>query len=98
MTYIVLFEDSPTADPEIRRTHMQAHLSFLGDHAGQVLAAGPLHDDLGASAGGLWIVQTEDAATVESLVLQDPFWPTGLRASYRILLWTQVFGQSATGI
>ena len=98
MTYIVLFEDNPTADPEIRRTHMKAHLSFLGDHAGQVLAAGPLHDDLGASAGGLWIVQAEDAATVQSLVLQDPFWPTGLRASYRILQWTQVFGQSATGI
>jgi len=57
MTYIVLFEDNPTADPKIRRPYMKAHLSFLRDHAGQVLAAGPLHDDLGVSAGGRWIVQ-----------------------------------------
>ncbi|PCJ08680.1 MAG: hypothetical protein COB16_06120 [Rhodobacteraceae bacterium] len=98
MTYIVLFEDNPTADPEIRQTHMKAHLSFLGDHAGQVLAAGPLHDDLGASAGGLWIVQGKNAAAVERLVLQDPFWPTGLRASYRILQWTQVFGNLGSEI
>ena len=28
---------------------------------------------------------------VEALVKEDPFWPTGLRRSVRILGWSQVF-------
>jgi hypothetical protein len=28
---------------------------------------------------------------VEALVKEDPFWPTGLRGSIRILCWSRVF-------
>jgi hypothetical protein len=28
---------------------------------------------------------------VDALVKEDPFWPTGLRRSVRVLEWSQVF-------
>jgi uncharacterized protein len=43
------------------------------------------------SAGGLWLVEADSAEIVEALVEEDPFWPTGLRQSVRILTWSQVF-------
>ena len=43
------------------------------------------------SAGGIWIVDADDVAQVRSLVEADPFYPTGLRKSIRILEWTRVF-------
>ena len=54
-------------------------------------AAGPLADPSGAVVGGLWLVAADSAADVDALVKQDPFWPTGLRRSGRILAWTEVF-------
>ena len=88
MAFIVLFGDNANADPDIRRTHMVAHLSFLEANGATVIAAGPLAEPAGAAAGGLWLVEAEDAADVEQLVRDDPFWPTGLRKSFTILKWT----------
>ena len=42
-------------------------------------------------AGGLWVVEADNAADVKALVETDPFWPTGLRKSVSILEWTQVY-------
>jgi uncharacterized protein YciI len=36
-------------------------------------------------------VEAIDDAAVDALVRNDPFWPTGLRKSVRILAWAQVF-------
>lgn len=91
MLYIVLFEDNPDADPEIRTTHMPAHLKFLEENAGLVTSAGPLKTPDGNAAGGLWMVRAGSAETVDDLVRRDPFWPTGLRKSEQVLAWTQVF-------
>ena len=95
-TYIVLFEDDEAFASE-RQRHMEAHLSFLGSHADQISAAGPLIDQaLDSGAGGLWLVQATSQEDVEVLIHNDPFWPTGLRKSYRILLWRQVFCDGKT--
>ncbi|MCB9959373.1 MAG: hypothetical protein H6843_12290 [Rhodospirillaceae bacterium] len=91
MKYAVLFEDDPSAGPGIRAAHMARHLAFLEAHAERVRAAGPLAKPDGQAAGGLWIVEAEDAEAVRGLVEADPFWPTGLRRSVQILAWTQVF-------
>jgi len=91
MKFIILFEDNPDADPDIRKTHMPDHLAFLERNAGAVPAAGPLFDASGNGEGGLWVVDAESEADAERLVHEDPFWPTGLRRSYRILRWTRVF-------
>lgn len=91
MTFIILFEDAADADPDIRKAHMSRHLEFLESHANVIRAAGPLGGDNRNGADGLWIVDATHHRDVENLIRQDPFWPTGLRKSYRILKWTQVY-------
>jgi uncharacterized protein YciI len=91
MLYAVLFEDDPTR-ADMRARHMPDHLAFLERNARQVQAAGPLKLAAdGTPAGGLWLVEADNARAVQALVEADPFWPTGLRKSIRALEWTQVF-------
>jgi uncharacterized protein len=91
MLYAVLFEDDTNLGADVRRRHMPAHLSFLEKNAAQIKAAGPLQVSSGDAAGGLWVVQADGPNVVDALVKEDPFWPTGLRRSVRILRWSQVF-------
>jgi uncharacterized protein len=91
MPYVVLFEDNASLGTDIRRQYMPAHLSFLEKNAARIKAAGPLRAPSGDPAGGLWVVEAESADVVDALVKDDPFWPTGLRRSVRILSWAQVF-------
>ena len=71
---------------------MGDHLAFLERNAANVRAAGPLKDVKdGAAAGGLWLVEAANPESVRALIESDPFWPTGLRKSTRVLEWTRVF-------
>jgi uncharacterized protein YciI len=94
MLYAVLFEDDPSLGSDVRRQHMPAHLSFLERNAAQIKAAGPLRVSSGDPAGGLWIVEADSSDAVDALIREDPFWPTGLRRSVRVLGWSQVFADS----
>src|SRR6266498_713452 len=85
MLYVVLFEDNPSLGADVRRQHMPAHLSFLERNAARIKAAGPLRMSSGEPAGGLWVVEADSPEVVDALVKEDPFWPTGLRRSVRIL-------------
>jgi len=98
MKYIILFEDAPDADPDVRKTHMARHLAFLESNADKVEAAGPLSDPTKQGRDGLWIVEADRAEDVERLVQEDPFWPTGLRKSYAIIKWTQVYAAGSRHI
>jgi uncharacterized protein YciI len=91
MLYAVLFEDNPKLGADVRRQYMPKHLAFLERNASRIKAAGPLRSASGAAAGGLWLVEADNPEAVEALVKEDPFWPTGLRRSVRILCWSQVF-------
>jgi uncharacterized protein YciI len=91
MRYIVLFEDNPAAGADVRQAHMPEHLAFLQRNGSNILAAGPLAAPDGQGAGGLWLVNANDPSVVDALIREDPFWPTGLRSSVRILRWNQVF-------
>lgn len=91
MLYAVLFEDNPDLGADVRRQHMPMHLAFLERNASRIAAAGPLRSASGEAAGGLWLVKAESPDAVDALVKEDPFWPTGLRRSVRILGWSQVF-------
>ncbi len=91
--YAVLFEDDDR-HAAARADNMAAHLEFLARHGDSIRSAGPLTDCADDSpAGGLWLVTAPDAAAVKKLVESDPFWPTGLRKSVRILRWDQVFAE-----
>ena len=90
MYYAVLFEDDE-AHAGQRAAHMAEHLNFLKQHADAIHAAGPLTDPHSSSpAGGMWLVEADAADVVRELVKKDPFWPTGLRKSFRILQWRRV--------
>ena len=91
MLYAVLFEDNPELGADVRRQNMPAHLAFLERNGSRIKSAGPLRSATGDPAGGLWIVETDSAGSVDALVREDPFWPTGLRRSVRIYVWSQVF-------
>jgi uncharacterized protein len=91
MLYAVLFIDDD-ARADARRRLMAAHLDFLERNSKRIRAAGPLHNTAdGAPAGGLWLVEAETPEAVAALYHEDPFWPTGLRKSVRVLQWSQVF-------
>ena len=91
MKFAVLFEDNDEFAHK-RAEFMADHLQFLADNADLIEAAGPMkQSEDGTPAGGLWIVEASDSGVVQSLVEKDPFYPTGLRKSIRILEWTQVF-------
>ncbi len=94
MMYAILFDDDENY-AGMRSKHLQKHLTFLERNANQIHSAGPLKDtENGAPAGGLWIVETDNLQTLQSLIKFDPFWPTGLRKSIRILEWTRVFADA----
>ncbi|NNF77484.1 MAG: hypothetical protein HKN05_05595 [Rhizobiales bacterium] len=91
MMFAVLFEDNEAA-ADMRARYMADHLVFLETNKAAISAAGPLVEgQTGAPAGGLWLVSAAAADEVKALVEADPFWPTGLRKSVRILHWKQVF-------
>ena len=94
--YAVLFEDDDR-HADKRPTHMAAHLAFLKQNAKSVLAAGPLTDSKERKpAGGMWLVTADTVEQVDAIVKSDPFWPTGLRKSVRILEWKQVHSTMVT--
>jgi uncharacterized protein YciI len=91
MLYAILFSDRPGHD-DVRQRLMPVHLQFLEENRAHIRAAGPLRDAQdGVGAGGLWLVEAQSPAVVARLVEADPFWPTGLRDSVRILEWHRVF-------
>lgn len=95
MKYVILFEDNDEF-AHMRARFMADHLQFLSDNSERIDAAGPLRDAGTADpAGGIWIVDADDLEQAQSLVESDPFYPTGLRKSIRILEWTRVFADGS---
>ena len=95
MKFLVMFQDNEDLAP-MRQKYMLDHLSFLEENRSSVMKAGPLTNaDTGENAGGVWVVDAENATDVHNLVKSDPFWPTGLRKSYSVLSWKQVFADGS---
>ena len=92
MDYAVMFEDNEEKAGK-RGEFMKEHLAFLRSKAAQISAAGPMKDtETGLPAGGMWLVRAGSREEVVDLVMADPFWPTGLRKSFKILEWSRVHG------
>lgn len=89
MKFVVLFEDNPETDVSIRLSYLPLHLKFLQRNAAKIAAAGDLSDTQTDGAGGLWVMNAKDEDEVVRYVHADPFWPTGLRKSFRIMKWSQ---------
>lgn len=89
MLFCVTFQDNQGKE-HLRQKHMADHLTFLETVGARMLGAGPLFDG-SEGHGGMWLLEAESAEAVQTLVEQDPFWPTGLRKSVAILEWRPVF-------
>jgi len=93
MMFAVVFEDNEEKTG-LRALHMNEHLAFLDKNADVVRMAGPIKDAItGAEAGGMWLVKMANVDAVQQLIEADPFWPTGLRKTVRILEWNHVFSE-----
>src|SRR5262249_24272101 len=92
MLYVVQFTDDADR-AEVRQRRMPAHLDFLERDRERIRAAGPLKDADGSAAGGLRLGTGGSPHAGLGLVRADPFWPTGLRKTVRVLQWAQVFAE-----
>jgi uncharacterized protein len=91
LDYAVMFEDNEEKASK-RGEFMKEHLAFLRSKA-QISSAGPMKNaETGLPAGGMWLVRAGSREEVVDLVMADPFWPTGLRKSFKILEWSRVHG------
>ena len=99
MLFVVQLEDVYVDQPERlpeRAVHMSDHLAFLAEHDGHVVAAGALRPSPeGLPVGGIWIVNAESKAAVETLYQSDPFWRAGLRKSARVSHWAKAYWSPA---
>ncbi|MGH1466467.1 MAG: YciI family protein [Cognatishimia sp.] len=91
MKYVVLFEDNPETDLCTRLSYLPLHLAYLEKNAEQITAVGGLSDADDIGRGDLWVLSAENEDEVVRFVREDPFWPTGLRKSFQIMRWRQVF-------
>lgn len=90
MIYCVFFEDDEQFSGA-RAIHMRAHLEFLKKNQHIIREAGPLFDIFEKKSAGLWVAEADSVDDVIRCIEMDPFWPTGLRKSYRLMEWHQVF-------
>lgn len=94
MMFVLLFEDDEALS-DMRQKYMSEHLKFLNRNKDCIQSAGPLTDVTNqAPAGGIWIVEADSGEQVQRLIEEDPFWPTGLRKTVRVLEWNRVFSSS----
>lgn len=91
MLFVVRFIDKPNKQ-EIRKQHLEAHISWLAERKQSVLVAGSLRTKPNTDPiGAFWVVKAESRADAEMLFMSDPFWTNGLRDSVEILHWSKAF-------
>jgi hypothetical protein len=91
MLFIVRFTDN-LERLSTRKQFLPAHLQWLEQHQQTILVAGSARSETDAApVGGVWIVEAQSKAEVESLFLTDPFWVQGLRQSVEVLHWSKAF-------
>lgn len=79
-------------DPEFVTLHRPAHREYLSGLIAtrQLLAAGPTSGAQGSRA--LLLFEVADAAEVEALIDNDPFWVEGVITEREVRLWRVALG------
>lgn len=91
MPYAIITRDKPN-HLHLRNEVRAAHLEYLDQNKGRLLAAGAQVDDDGQGGyGGVIIVDTEDRAEAEAFIREDPFTKAGLFAGILVVRWRKAF-------
>lgn len=89
MLFIARFHDKPDI-AERRAELLDEHFAWLDANKDRVLLAGAVKTDVdGQSLGGLWIIEADSKADVESVYQGDPFFANGLRSKVEIFLYVK---------
>lgn len=91
MRFAVIFHDKP-GEGALRAEYLAKHLDWLDHNSAHVLVAGSLRTEPDAvPQGGMWVVEAPTKEDVVGLIESDPFFTSGLRASYELLHWSKAF-------
>ena len=96
MLFVIRFVDKLKCQ-EVRKLHLDAHISWLAERRRSILIAGSLRVELNSDPiGALWVVEPDSKVDAEKLFMSDPFWIKGLRESVEILHWSKAFPDEQT--
>lgn len=91
MPYAIQTRDKP-GSAQLRADKRPEHLEYLTKKKDLLLAAGALIEDDGTGGnGGLLIVDTDDRATAEKFIADDPFTKAGLFEKVTVTRWRKAF-------
>ena len=91
MPYVILTKDKPNS-LDLRNKVRGEHLEYLEANKAKLLAAGAMIEDDGTGGyGGVLIVDTDDRATAEAFIENDPFTKAGLFESVTVSRWRKAF-------
>lgn len=90
MQFMIYCQDKPDHG-EVRAANRNAHLSYLEGFAKNVVIAGPLLTEDGATMiGSLLLMEFADRAAAEAFAAGDPYRKGGLFQSVTITPWRKV--------
>ncbi len=91
MPYAILTRDKPDRG-HLRTENRAEHVAWLDTKKDILLAAVALIDDDGTGGhGGVLIIDTDDRATAEAFITEDPFTKAGLFESVTVTRWRKAF-------
>lgn len=91
MPYLIRTVDKPDS-LALRLATRAEHLAYLKQHTARLLAAGALLEDDGSGgSGGVIILDTDDRATAEAFIANDPFTRAGLFERVEVTRWRKAF-------
>ncbi len=78
MLYFIYCTDK-TGSKDVRLSNRSAHLEYMEQFAGQVVAAGPtLSEDGETMTGSVFLIEFPDRAAVDDFCANDPYQKAGL--------------------
>ena len=90
MRWIAIFDDTPEM-LVVRREREHLHLSYLRDHADEILIAGGCRNEPETPfIGGLWILEVASRARAVTLIENDPYFVPSFR-NYKLRTWGKAF-------
>lgn len=102
MPVLVICQDSDNA-PELRKTHLQAHLDYIETIVAMVCVAGPLCQSVNSmqndnTDGSCFIYDTEDLSIARKLLDHDPYSRAGVYSQVAFAKFKSAAGHWIGGV